>query len=82
MTTIGVKVVLCAPSTVLPHSLASSITHCKLRSVGTETNIESALARADVVMPLRLEIEQQQNGLLPTLQKYAQLSPIAGGKNK
>ncbi|MBM3118532.1 MAG: hypothetical protein FJ006_03105 [Chloroflexi bacterium] len=82
MTTMGVNVVLCATSTVLPYSLASSIIHRKLRSTGTETNIESALARADVVMPLRLEIKQQQNGLLPALQKYVRLSPIAGGKNK
>jgi aspartate carbamoyltransferase catalytic subunit len=73
MTTTGVKVVLCAPPTLLPRGLASFITNCKLPNVSIATNIESALEKADVVMPLRLQMERQQSGLLPTLREYVQL---------
>ncbi len=73
MTIMGVKVVLCAPPTLLPRGLNSFITNCKLPNVSIETSVESALEKADVVMPLRLQIERQQSGLLPTLREYVQL---------
>lgn len=73
MTTMGARVVLCAPPTLLPRGLADFITHCQLPNVSIESRIESALEGADIVMPLRLQVERQQSGLLPSLREYIQL---------
>ena len=72
MTTMGAKVVLCGPSTLLPRGLNSFIENCRLRDVSVENNIEAALENADVVMLLRLQTERQQSGLLPSLREYIQ----------
>jgi len=72
MTTMGAKVILCAPPTLLPRGLADFISHCEFPNVGVESKIESALEGADVVMPLRLQRERQQSGLLPSLREYIQ----------
>jgi aspartate carbamoyltransferase catalytic subunit len=72
MTTMGAKVVLCGPSTLLPRGLNSFIENCRLRDVSVENNIEAALENADVVMLLRLQMERQQSGLLPSLREYIQ----------
>jgi len=72
MTIMGTKVVLCAPPTLLPRGLADFISRCELPNVGVESKIESALEGADVVMPLRLQRERQQSGLLPSLREYIQ----------
>ncbi len=72
MITTGAKVVLCGPSTLLPRGLNSFIENCRLRGVSVENNIEAALENADVVMLLRLQMERQQSGLLPSLREYIQ----------
>ncbi len=72
MTTMGAKVVLCSPSTLLPRGLNDFIENCRLRNVSIENNIELALENADVVMLLRLQMERQQSGLLPSLREYIQ----------
>jgi len=73
MTTMGARVVLCAPSTLLPRGLNNFLASCHLSNVSIENKIESALENADVVMPLRLQMERQQSGLLPSLREYIQL---------
>jgi aspartate carbamoyltransferase catalytic subunit len=73
MTTMGAKIVLCAPPTLLPRGLDNFIANCQLPNVSIETEIEPALEDADVVMSLRLQIERQQSGLLPSLREYIQL---------
>jgi len=72
MTTMGAKVVLCGPSTLLPRGLDSFIDNCRLKNVSIENNIEPALENADVVMLLRLQMERQQSGMLPSLREYIQ----------
>ena len=72
MTTMGAEVILCAPPTLLPRGLADFIGRCQLPNVGVESRIEFALEGADVVMPLRLQRERQQSGLLPSLREYIQ----------
>ena len=72
MSTMGVKVVLCAPSTLLPHGLADFLARCQLSNVSVESRLESALEGADVVMLLRLQMERQGSGLLPSLREYIQ----------
>jgi aspartate carbamoyltransferase catalytic subunit len=72
MITMGAKVVLCSPSTLLPRGLNSFIENCRLANVSIENKIEPALENADVVMLLRLQMERQQSGLLPSLREYIQ----------
>jgi aspartate carbamoyltransferase catalytic subunit len=72
MTTMGAEIVLCSPSTLLPRGLNNFIENCRLRNVNIENKIEPALENADVVMLLRLQMERQQRGLLPSLREYVQ----------
>ena len=72
MTTMGANVVLCSPSTLLPRGLNDFIANCQLPKVSIENKIEPALENADVVMLLRLQMERQQSGLLPSLREYIQ----------
>jgi len=69
----GAKITLCAPPTLLPYGLQEMISKNNLHNVSIESQIESALKDADVVMPLRLQLERQQSGLLPTLREYIKL---------
>jgi len=72
MTTMGVKLTLCGPPTLLPRGLADFIGHYRLANVNVESDINAALDGADVIMPLRLQVERQQSGLLPSLREYVQ----------
>jgi aspartate carbamoyltransferase catalytic subunit len=72
MTTMGAKVVLCGPATLLPRGLDTFVENYQLRNISIENKIESALENADVVMLLRLQMERQQSGLLPSLREYIQ----------
>ncbi len=73
MSTMGAKVILCAPHTLLARGMEDFLTKCRLPNVSIETDIEPALEDANVVMPLRLQMERQQSGLLPSLREYIQL---------
>jgi aspartate carbamoyltransferase catalytic subunit len=73
MSTMGARIILCAPHTLLPRGLESFLAKCQLSNISIETDIEPALKNADVVMPLRLQMERQQSGLLPSLREYIQL---------
>lgn len=79
LTTAGARVVLCAPPTLLPLDFLDNH-HARedtpLASVQVELSIERALEDADVVMPLRLQLERQQAGLLPTLREYSKMYQI------
>ena len=75
----GANVVLCAPPTLIPQEFLSGkhldedhpFSHVKI-----ETNVDLALDGADVVMPLRLQLELQESGLLPTLREYSKMYGI------
>ena len=73
MRAMGATVTLCAPSTLLPRGMEDFAACCHLHHISIEPRIESALEEADVVMPLRLQAERQQSGLLPSLREYVQL---------
>jgi len=72
MTAMGIDLTLCAPPTLIPQGLEDFIKQSQIPNVRIETKIDSALEQADVVMPLRIQIERQQSGLLPTLREYIQ----------
>lgn len=66
---LGAEVHVVGPSTLLPvdiHKLGCQV----------HTNLEPAIQDADVVMCLRLQLERQKSGLIPSLAEYAQLYGI------
>ena len=76
LTAAGARIVLCAPPTLLPQEFLDG-SHRRdgnpLATVEVDTNIDRAIQDADVVMPLRLQLERQQAGLLPTLREYSRM---------
>ncbi|MBM3154791.1 MAG: aspartate carbamoyltransferase catalytic subunit [Chloroflexi bacterium] len=72
MNIMGATVVLCGPPTLMPRGLNEFIERCQLSSVVVEPKLESALEGADVIMLLRLQLERQQSGLLPSIREYIQ----------
>jgi aspartate carbamoyltransferase catalytic subunit len=60
---LGADVVLCGPPTLLPPAAAGW-------GVEVETELDRALAGADVVMALRIQRERQDAGLLPSIAEY------------
>jgi len=73
LTLMGAQVVLCAPPTLLP--LAWDASH--LPAVTIEPHLACALEGAEVVMPLRLQKERQQDGFLPSLGEYISLYQLS-----
>jgi aspartate carbamoyltransferase catalytic subunit len=81
----GMKLVLCAPPTLVPRGLPEMLDRCALSHVTIEHNLDAALENADIVMPLRLQKERQQSGLISSLREYIQgyqvnLRRLAGAK--
>ena len=74
LTGMGAEVTLCAPHTLLPRGLDNPQGH--FPEVNIETDINKAIGGADVVMALRLQLERQQCGLLPSIREYANLYQI------
>ena len=74
LTKMGARVVLCAPPTLMPPDFLNGYRSQEghpFASVEIETNVNRALENADVVMALRLQLERQKAGLLPTLREYS-----------
>jgi aspartate carbamoyltransferase catalytic subunit len=63
MKTMGMDVTLCGPPTLLPQ-------HPDVLGVRVTDNMEDALAGANVVMLLRLQLERQGSGLFPSIREY------------
>lgn len=61
---LGVTVRLCAPRTLLPTGVNNW-------NAEVYSDVEEAVKEADAVMCLRLQLERQQAGLLPSLDEYA-----------
>ena len=79
LTAAGARVVLCAPPTLLPRwFLDSEHQHGNgpLASVEVDNNMDRAIEGADVVMVLRLQLERQQAGLLPSLREYSTMYQV------
>jgi aspartate carbamoyltransferase catalytic subunit len=67
--TMGASVAVCGPTTLLP---------VEIEKMGIDVyfDINKALDGADVVNVLRLQLERQQSGLLPSLREYTNLFGI------
>lgn len=66
---LGAEVVIAGPRTLLPPSPEAL-------EVQATTRVEEALEGADVVIVLRLQLERQKSGYLPTIKEYARLYGI------
>ena len=64
----GARVVLCGPTTLLPHGLDKPYEN--FPRVEITTSVSEALAGADVVMALRLQKERMASGILPSLREF------------
>ncbi|KAB8139881.1 aspartate carbamoyltransferase catalytic subunit [Chloroflexia bacterium SDU3-3] len=73
LTKMGAQVTLCAPPTLLGPTAFWLATW---PDVTITSNLDEAIAGADVVMTLRLQKERQQAGLLPSLREYNRLFAI------
>ena len=62
-TTMGAKVVVCGPNTLMPY---------EIEKMGIEVyhDVDEALEGADVVNVLRIQLERQTGGFLPSLREY------------
>ncbi|MEP5613055.1 MAG: aspartate carbamoyltransferase catalytic subunit [Cyclobacteriaceae bacterium] len=63
--TLGAKVMVCGPATLLPKHIAEL-------GVAVETDIRKALEWCDVANILRIQLERQQASYFPSLREYAQ----------
>ncbi len=63
---LGMDIHLCGPSTLLPKSFSDY-------GVKVHWDYKEALKDADIVMVLRLQIERQSKGLIPSLDEYNRL---------
>ncbi|MBM3947924.1 MAG: aspartate carbamoyltransferase catalytic subunit [SAR202 cluster bacterium] len=76
LTKMGAEVTLCAPPTLLPPDFLGSrraLEEHPFAAVKVETKVERALEDANVVMALRLQLERQKAGHLPSLREYSRL---------
>jgi aspartate carbamoyltransferase catalytic subunit len=63
-TKLGTRVVLAGPATLLPPA-------SPVPGAGMTSSLEEALEGADVVMTLRMQMERQAGGFVPSLAEYA-----------
>ncbi len=69
LTKLGASVAVCGPPTLLPVGLEKM-------GVEVYTDIDKALDGADVVNVMRIQLERQEAGLLPSLREYTSLFGI------
>jgi aspartate carbamoyltransferase catalytic subunit len=70
LTKLGGHVVLAGPRTLLPFGLEKQIAPAD-GSVAFAPNVDEAIADADVVMMLRIQLERQSGGFFPSLREYS-----------
>jgi aspartate carbamoyltransferase catalytic subunit len=66
MRAMDMEVRVCGPASLLPVQVEAL-------GVRAGTSLDSAIAEADIIMVLRLQIERQETGLIPSLREYSQL---------
>jgi aspartate carbamoyltransferase catalytic subunit len=63
----GAEVAICGPATLLPRDIPSAFGS----DIQVFTNVDEAIRWADALNVLRLQLERQKRGLLPSLREYA-----------
>lgn len=69
LTKLGAKVTVCGPATLIP----TGLTEIFGAQVSVSTDLDEALADADVINVLRLQRERQQGAYFPTVREYTEL---------
>jgi len=64
LTKLGAKVTVCGPSTLIPRGIERF-------GVDVNYNLHEVIKQCDVLMPLRIQLERQQEKFLPSLREYA-----------
>lgn len=65
LTKMGARVVLAGPATMLPRDIEQM-------GIKAFTKLEDAVADADVIMMLRVQLERQKQNIFPSLREYSQ----------
>jgi len=65
LTRMGAEVILCGPATLLPVNL-------EVEGLRFEHDLDAIVEDVDVVMPLRIQKERAEGGLIPSLREYRQ----------
>lgn len=75
LSAMGAEVAVCGPTTLMP---------VEIEKMGVEvfSDLDRALEGRDVVMALRIQLERQKGGLLPSLREYTNLFGITREKLK
>ncbi len=75
LTKLGAQVTVCGPSTLIPRGI---------ESLGVKVNydLREVIAQSDVLMPLRIQKERQQEKFLPSIREYAKQFGINSAKLK
>jgi len=80
LTAVGARVVICGPPTLMPVGLNGADRRERdelaLPPVELDLNLDRAIEGADVVMALRLQLERQQAGLIPSIREYTHLYQV------
>ena len=66
LTTLGARVAVCAPPTLIPYDIESL-------GVDVFYNLDKVISDFDVVMALRIQLERQVAGLFPSVREYRTL---------
>ena len=83
LTTMGAQVMVCAPPTLVPLDFLTGFPEGHaFANVQVTTRVEEALEGADVVMALRLQLERQKSGHLPSLREYSRMYGISTQRMK
>lgn len=64
LTTLGAEVTVCGPATLIPRGI---------EQLGVKVNydVREVIEQSDVLMPLRIQMERQQQKFLPSIREYA-----------
>jgi aspartate carbamoyltransferase catalytic subunit len=66
--TMGAKITICGPATLIPKNLKDAFPYIEI-----DNNLDRAIADADMVMMLRIQLERQKSGLFPSIREYRKL---------
>jgi aspartate carbamoyltransferase catalytic subunit len=75
LTTLGAKVIVCGPTTLVPADVARL-------NVEVADKLDEVLPRCDVLNLLRVQFERQRSGLFPSIREYRLLFGVDGERMK
>jgi len=71
---LGANITICGPETLIPNDFIKGLKNISghpFSNIKITSNIDEGLKNADIVMALRLQLERQQSGHLPSLREYS-----------